>query len=257
MDFSYSKLALYRRCPFAYKHRYIDGHYTPPTPAMILGSVLHKALEDFYRHDLLTTFHLRKPSPARMNDCFDRAWRSFTFPTTEDADQARSAGFEILKNFHATFVDGGKFRPAWRVEQYFEIFCGAHRVRGYIDRIDKHPDGSIEVVDYKSDKTLRTQEEIDKDLQLAVYFLGCARGLNVFPQRLSLLFLRHAQVLSTTRYTQESVAAIEAELGALVEEVATATEFPAKKNCYCASCPCNLECGIPLHDLLDVTETDD
>jgi len=36
------------RCPAAYKHRYLDGNYDPPTGAMTLGGAFGTALHAYY-----------------------------------------------------------------------------------------------------------------------------------------------------------------------------------------------------------------
>jgi putative RecB family exonuclease len=48
-----SRLNLWLKCPLAFKLRYIEGIITPTSPAMFVGSMLHVALECFYRHQLL------------------------------------------------------------------------------------------------------------------------------------------------------------------------------------------------------------
>ncbi len=49
------------------------------------------------------------------------------------------------------------------------------RVKGFIDRIDRHPDGSIEVIDYKTGKT-KSQTDCEADDQLSTYALALAHG---------------------------------------------------------------------------------
>ena len=45
---SYSGISLYRRCPRAWKHTYIDGHRSPPAKAAMRGTRLHEALETYF-----------------------------------------------------------------------------------------------------------------------------------------------------------------------------------------------------------------
>ena len=126
--------------------------------------------------------------------------------------------------------------------------CGAHTLRGYIDRIDKK-DGACTVVDYKSDSVLRTRAEVDDDQQLAAYFLGCVRGLNIVPAAMALVFLRFGATVTCVRHTRDRVGVIEAELAAAVDAMAGATDFPPRRNRFCGSCVFASECGIDLSEL--------
>jgi DNA helicase-2/ATP-dependent DNA helicase PcrA len=78
---------------------------------------------------------------------------------------------------------------------------------GRIDRIDRHPDGSIEVIDYKTGRT-KTQREVDADDQLSAYALALRDGAVPDPEtgdplpapaRVTLYFTEEDLALSTTR----------------------------------------------------------
>lgn len=45
-----SRLALWCRCPLAFKFKYIDGIEPPVTPGLFTGRMVHSALERWYRH---------------------------------------------------------------------------------------------------------------------------------------------------------------------------------------------------------------
>jgi CRISPR/Cas system-associated exonuclease Cas4 (RecB family) len=45
-----SRLNLWLRCPLAFKLKYVDGVEVPTSPALLLGQVVHKLLEHYYRH---------------------------------------------------------------------------------------------------------------------------------------------------------------------------------------------------------------
>ena len=56
-------------------------------------------------------------------------------------------------------------------EESFEIEIGETIVGGRIDRIDRRPDGTVAIVDYKTGKA-RDQEIADKSLQLSLYAIA-------------------------------------------------------------------------------------
>jgi len=48
-----SRLALFLRCPLAFKLRYVDGIRTPTSPVLFVGKAVHSAFEAFNRHRML------------------------------------------------------------------------------------------------------------------------------------------------------------------------------------------------------------
>ena len=72
-------------------------------------------------------------------------------------------------------------------------------LRGIIDRIDKLPDDTYEVIDYKTHAEMWDQARIDSDLQLTLYAMGAEQILKTPPALLSYYFLAHNKVVSTGR----------------------------------------------------------
>jgi putative RecB family exonuclease len=83
------------------------------------------------------------------------------------------------------------------VEKEFSFALGlGHRVRGIIDRIDERPDGSIEVIDYKSQQEPQSEEEVGRNWQLQIYGLACREALGLEPSVLTILYLSKPQAVS-------------------------------------------------------------
>lgn len=66
------------------------------------------------------------------------------------------------------------------LERGFEFRLGPHTLRGRVDRVDRHPDGNYELVDYKTGRP-RTPEQLREDVQLQLYAVAAvdAWGIDV------------------------------------------------------------------------------
>ena len=85
------------------------------------------------------------------------------------------------------------------------------RLRGYIDRTHRHPDGSIEVIDYKTGGA-KGQGAVDADDQLSMYALAMRIGAVrdplsgeplPAPSRLTLYFTESDLARSTQRSDEQ------------------------------------------------------
>jgi DNA helicase-2/ATP-dependent DNA helicase PcrA len=56
-------------------------------------------------------------------------------------------------------------------ERSFAFKIGPHLLRGRVDRVDRHPDGTFELIDYKTGRA-KTEQELREDVQLSVYQMG-------------------------------------------------------------------------------------
>jgi len=79
---------------------------------------------------------------------------------------------------------------------------GKHILTGVIDRIDKLPDGTIEIIDYKTGKRMPSQNALDKNNQLSLYAIGLKSRwprTKIEDLNLSLYFLKFNEKLNTKR----------------------------------------------------------
>ena len=110
------------------------------------------------------------------------------------------------------------------------------RVR-YLIRYDVEniSDETYEILDYKTEPTLRTQQAVDEDKQLSIYYWAAEETMGLKISKLSLLMLDHDKKIETFRSRENIPHVIEA-IDKTAYEMLTETEFKPKMNKYCKSC---------------------
>ncbi len=195
MRLSYSKLNTYRQCALRYRFTYLDRLPRRPRRLFRAGRRIHQTLMRW-----LTYAGAGPPRWPEVEAAYESAWRSSgEAPSTDSRDYLE--GLEILREFHEANLD----RPCRPVllEHKFVVPLGAHALVGALDRVDATPTG-YEVLDYKLDRELRTQQEVDEDLQLGLYQLALEEGKGIRPESLSLYFLRHNVQRTTVRTPEQT-----------------------------------------------------
>lgn len=219
-EVSYSKISAYLYCPEKFRLLYVEGKFVQPTPAISLGQSIHKTLEDFHSN--------KYDGPADLFDCYDRLWVNEGFNNPQQTLDFYNKGRRMLENYWETARDM-KCEILY-VEKDFSFKMGKHRVRGIIDRIDRHPDGRYEVIDYKTHSEMWSRDRIDNDLQLSIYALACKESLGFSPDTLSLYFLAHGQKVSTER-SPEKLEEARKLMVKVAEKIAGGEYQPNKANC--------------------------
>ncbi|MFH1353044.1 MAG: PD-(D/E)XK nuclease family protein [bacterium] len=256
---SYSKFSLYKNCPRNYKRIYIEKIASRPRYFFSIGLTIHKTMEDLYTYD-----GFGEPSLRYLLARYKKNWMAQGYDSAGQERKFFDDGKKWLKDYYRKFVSRGKWKKAWKVEPYFEVplkgpHIGAgHLVVGFIDRIEQNPDGTFTIYDYKTDPILRTQEEVDGDLQLTMYFWVCEKFWNIKIKEVALIFFRFNEIVRTTRsqkdidemlglldITGEKILKNTWSIGGLAKEDADAV-FPPKINKYCGGCDFLDEC--PLKD---------
>ncbi len=241
---SYSKMSLYLNCPRSYRKLYIDKVPPKPQPFFSFGTTIHETFERVY--DPINP--IPKPSLEEVLRIYDevRLTHREGFDSDEIEEQYRQDGIRQITMYYNSFIKDCEFKPAYSIEDYFEIPCGKYAVMtGFIDRIDKLEDGTFEILDYKTEPSMRTQEAVDNDKQLSIYYWACEDTLGLKISKLSLLMLDHDCKIETTR-NRDSIAKVIETVDKTAYAMIHETEFKPTKNKYCKSCDHLHDC--PLKD---------
>ncbi len=118
-------------------------------------------------------------------------------------------------------------------EQSFEIRVGPTSVLGRIDRIDRRPDGTVAIIDYKTGNA-RDQEDADESLQLSLYAIAAKEKWGYTVGALIFYNLAENVPIATTR-TEPQLLIARNRVEAAAQGIADGV-FEAKPGIHCNFC---------------------
>jgi putative RecB family exonuclease len=262
-----SRASDFQSCPLRYRLRHIDRIPEPPGVEAYRGTLVHAVLERLFdlpaaertaerAAEMLTPQWQRMASELAEEDLLPllfgpaENWERWQAgeplaPAEPGAEEAflAAAGERLARYF--AMEDPSLLEPAEREFAVSAELADGLVLRGFIDRLDRAPDGRTRVVDYKTGRAPREAFEQQAMFQLRCYALALWRRDGRAPTVLQLLYLGDGQVL---RYQPDEadLRATERKLGALWQAILRAYESgdwrprPSKLCDYCsyqALCP--------------------
>jgi RecB family exonuclease len=231
-SFSHSQFRLYQECPLAYS---LANLFRIPSDErkgyFEFGSAIHGAFEKFTiaRREARAA-GLPDPGFETLEAGLERGWEPTAFTDSQAAAHYADRAVPVLRRFFdrelRSLAEALVFEQPFLLELDPGNDGAPIRFKGVIDRIDRHPDGSIEVIDYKTGRT-KTQRDVDEDEQLSAYALALRSGVVAdpvsgealpSPSRLTLYFAESDLALSTTR-TDEQLDAFRDRLVAIATRI--------------------------------------
>ena len=251
---SYSSLTTYEGCPRRYAFRYVErlpGEVPPSQFAF--GSAIHKAFEVFAR-ERIRARDGGAPEPGLdilQRACDEVLARAGLEP--DDLTSMQAAAGPVLERFlrreEASVSVPVAAELGFGVDVALPADSGSFRFVGYVDRVDRAPDGTTVITDYKTGRP-RAQAEVNADRQLTAYAYAADRGALHDPatgdavtpaSRLCFYFADGTEV-STTR-TAGDLDAFERDLVAMAMS-ARRREFAAQPAPWrCRWCEYRSACG--------------
>lgn len=239
--YSHSKLSTFEQCPLKFKYRYIDR--IPPeieqTIEGFLGKQVHNILEWVYNEVMKgKTFELDE-IVKKYAENWNKEFNNNIKVVKENliAEDYFNKGIKFLINYylkHAPFKDN-----TIATEQKIMVNLdpdGNYILQGYIDRLVHNKDTNIfEIHDYKTG-TLKSQEDLDKDRQLALYSIGI-RNLfdNVKDVHLVWHFLDYNEQKISKR-TEEQLNELRKKIIDLIDKIESTTDFSPNPSILCEWC---------------------
>ncbi|MCS7209963.1 MAG: PD-(D/E)XK nuclease family protein [Fimbriimonadales bacterium] len=167
--FSPTKLTTYLTCRVKYHWAYMTPYgkwLRRPNPAFAFGSNLHRALE--YFHNMGGADRL---SPEAFRAVVEQLWSHAGFETAQQSEAFKQTGLELVQQYYDAQVQEPSAAVVLFTERTLRRDMGRYVLMGRIDRVDEHPDGTLEIIDYKSGRAEVTEEQVRNDLALHCYAL--------------------------------------------------------------------------------------
>jgi len=239
---SYSQIETFETCPMHYKLRYIYKVPTPASASQSFGTSIHSTLKEFFEKMKEGT----KSTDKFIIDLLEKNWVNQGYKNKVHETEFFKKGKLYLQGFLKAGFDPKNLPEV--LEQPFILPLGNNlKIGGRMDRVDVFPDGSIEIIDYKTGATIPTQKDVDKNLQLSFYALAATKipiaPLGRLPEKikLSLYFLDTQEKISTTRSTKQLEEAKE-KIFKVREEIEK-SDFKCSNHIFCQTgCEFSLFC---------------
>jgi DNA helicase II / ATP-dependent DNA helicase PcrA len=163
---SASAIETYETCPLQFKFEREWKLSRQLHAAVQYGAAMHRVLRTYY-----DSVRLRRTKP---DDELLQQFRDDLLSTGIQDDYQRDLyleqGLDQLKEFLAA-TRSAMLPEVLHTEEWFDVEIAGTKLTGRIDRMDRAPDGSVVIVDYKTGKA-RSQEDADESLQLSIYAMA-------------------------------------------------------------------------------------
>ena len=251
---SYSSYRTYLECPLRWKYLYIDRLPETPRGYFTFGRVVHSVLEELLRP--LVVPAARKageaetqrtlddwqakdragPVPrmtrAELLAAYDREWLSDGYGSPEEEARYRSLGRDLLGRYYDQ-LEVEQPRPV-SVEEHLEARWDGIPIHGYIDRIDRTPDGGLEVVDYKTSRDLSADDAVESE-QLSIYQVLVESNYAEPVESLTLYHLRSLTPLRVPARSRDALVGLYDRLGTVSDGIRAGAYEPTPGR-QCSRC---------------------
>jgi RecB family exonuclease len=238
--YSYSRINTFKNCPYQYKLQYIDKIKTEIEGIeAFLGTCIHETLEKLYSDLILSKMNSADELLEVYNQKWDEKWHDNIKIVRKEMTSGdyRHAGEMAIKEYYSHYHPFDKTKPLW-TERRVMITLGDdnYKLQGFIDRLDRRPDGILEIHDYKSSRKLPMQHELDKDPQLALYQLAVEEA---YPEVKGVELVWHYLLFDTELRSTRDQAQLDnlmSEYRSFIDEIEKTTNFTMNETSLCDWC---------------------
>jgi hypothetical protein len=226
-----SALTKLERCGEAFRRRYVEGEYVPPSPRMLRGTVVHKVasaamLRKLEEHAVPSTEEAKDLAATE----FEQQWAGGVSLDAEpiegsaDLEKARSKDFAVdLSEFYVSGV-APRVEPV-AVERHIEVRPKDSDlvIHGTMDLVARVPEGEI-VRDLKTSEKSPSKDTADKSQQLSFYAMLRQAEVGALPVKLTLDYLVRTPARAERKHVPLDTVRDPEDVQALVNRLNTGVE---------------------------------
>jgi len=210
-----TKFRTYLECAVMYRYVYVEKigrFFTRARPGYSFGSTLHNVLQEFHEQGA-------QHSAEELTKQVSAQWIGAGYASQEQEEAQRVVGEQIVQAYVAAHQERAEVQvETMATEKTISHDMGRFRLMGRVDRIDRHADGSLEIIDYKSGRREVTPEEVAGSLAMNCYQLILKR-LHPENRVKSTIYCLLSGNTASSELTAEDLSAFESDLLQLGEEI--------------------------------------
>ncbi len=244
--YSYTRLAQFENCPYAYNLRYNEKVETPYTTIeAFMGARVHEALEKLYtdlQNDKLDDLE-------ELLAFFDDRWFNEFDPgcvinsSGYTDDEQMEIGEDCIARYYEANAPFDKMTIfGIETDEELELPDG----NTYSVRIDKfgYADGAYCVCDYKTSSRMKTQWDADNDRQLAMYALWVKRRYGTGSKvRMIWHMLKFGEDVVSERTTSD-LERCERQVVDLIRDIESCKDWSPRESALCNWCTYRHMCPL-------------
>lgn len=150
------------------------------------GAAIHKVLERLHDGSDTDVSTLEEAMGA-----YEESWIDTGFSSPEEMQEAFGDGKELLQRYMERHAAAPSQAKVLMVEKQLRMAFGEDfDLIGRLDRLDEHPDGTLEIIDYKSGRQEVSAEDVHSDIAMSIYQLLLRERYPDRPIRATIVALR-------------------------------------------------------------------
>lgn len=238
--YSHSRLGTFQQCKYKYKLQYIDKIKSDlESIEAFMGKCVHEALEKLYKDLKFQKLNTKEELLHFFETIWNEKWHDKVFIVKKEYNQKNYK--EMGKKFIADYYEHYKpfdDKTTIAIESQDRMALSddnQYHIR--IDHLACDKEGNYYVCDYKTNNSLKAQEELDEDHQLAMYSIWVKQKYpDAKSVKLVWYFLAFDKEMISER-NDEQLEELKKQIEALIKETESCTEFPTNLSSLCDYCP--------------------
>jgi len=233
-----SRVQAFTKCPLAFRFASIEQLPEPGSVHTTKGTVVHRVLE------LLFGLEPAQRTPDAAHGLLPQAWSEHVssdeflrLRLDQSQGDALRAECSVLIDQYFEIETPSAIEPVG-TELRVEARLGQLELRGIIDRLDRAPDGSLVITDYKTGRAPSPSQQQERFAAMHFYAWLCAETLGERPSELRLVYVPSKKVLASAP-TEQTIRFLPRRTQAVfsaIEKACTTGSFRTSPGPLCKFC---------------------
>ena len=237
--YSHSRISTFEQCKYKYKLQYIDKVKVdiPTTVEAFMGDMVHQSLEKLHA-DLKFQKLMSKDEVVEFyNALFEEEWDDKILIAKKGytKENYRAMGERYLKDYYTHFAPFDQMNILGLETQDIMLLPDGNHYHVRIDKLGCKGDTYF-VCDYKTNSSMKTQEEADRDRQLAMYSIWVKDRYKDAKKVFLLWYMLAFDKTVVSIRNEDELEKLQSDTVKVIKEIEECEEFPLSISNLCNYC---------------------